>query len=172
MSQLRPYGIQTEDSNYRLHIAFGSGKAYLFATESGLCALRRIEQEPGRYRRFAAKQPGVSYITGIGYRIPWRDIEDCQEIDLPLDMLWAVNCQETDLPQMKGQKAMAIALEMDKRGWLSSSEIREAMDYPTQIRGVDLLSRSGLRIQVKCDFRAATLGLALQTAEANPLNRH
>lgn len=171
-SDLVPYGIEDEESDYRLHVSFGCGKAYLFSTREGRKALRKAKDEPDTFRRFAAKQPGANFTTGVGYRIPWQAIEGCQEMELPLEMLWAVNCQTTDPPDMKGRKAMAIAWELYAQGLLSMAPIAEVSGQDMQIRGVDLVSSSGLRIQVKCDFWGGRSGLAIQTHEANPFRRY
>lgn len=171
-SGLIPYGIENEESNYRLHVSFGCGKAYIFSTESGRKALRKAKDEPGIIRRFTAKQPGANFITGAGCRISWQVIEGCQEIELPLEMLWAVNCQVTDPPSMKGQKAMAIAWKLHTQGLLSISPMTEVSDQNMQIQGIDLVTSSGLKIQVKCDFWGGRNGLAIQTHETNLFRRY
>lgn len=166
-SVLVRHGIQTELSDYRLHISFAYAKAYFFPTEAG-----RIALEAGLGEPFKATQPGVNIITGTGRRVMWTDIEDCHEI--PFSPIWLarVQCKTNDSPSSKGQKAVKIArwLLLDGAVPLPIT-ITEVTDKEIQIRGMDLMVTARVRIQVKCDYWAKKFGLALQTHECNPLRR-
>lgn len=167
-TNLVEHGIQTEESDYRIHVSFAVGKAYIFPTSAGRAA---IEAELGR--PFEASQPGVDIVTGIGRKVPWREIRDCEEIDIPIHWLEKVDCKRKDGPSAKGRKAVKIArwLLMDGRVPipLASKEI-EAKQI--QIKGKDLIVTSEWAIEVKCDYWGGRYGLALQTHECNPLQRY
>jgi len=172
MSQTNPqlveYGIRTEQSDYRIHVSFCNGKAYAFPTENGRKAIN-----PDKHKEFQAGQPGVSYITGIGYKVPWTDIDDCQEIGVPDDVLRHASFQKEAPTTEKGQKAMIVACELLQRGMVQMP-MRACVitEKDLQIRGQDLIVTSRLVIQVKCDYWAGLYGLSMQTAERNPLGRH
>ena len=167
--QLVAHGIQNDESDFRIHIGFAHGKAYLFPTGAG----RRVLQNGKAYKEFQASQPGVKIVTGVGYKVPWVDVENCQEIDIPQDLLETVQCKRTDLPQDKGRKALAVARGLLKRGLIPLPLLsREIDDKDSQIKGKDLIVTSQSSIQVKCDFWCAQYGLSMQTAECNPLRRY
>lgn len=168
-SLLVEHGIQTEESDYRLHISFAYAKAYFFPTEAGRNAV-----EAGLGKPFRASQPGVEIITGTGSRVMWTDITGCHEIDFPATWLKAVECKQKDTPSEKGRKAVLIARWLLRTGRvpLPPLTIREVEDKDIQIRGTDLIVALRVNIQVKCDYFAKRLGLALQTHECNPFGSH
>jgi hypothetical protein len=167
-TNLIEYGIQTEESDYRIHVSFAVGKAYLFPTASGKLA---IEQELGQ--PFEASQPGVSIITGVGRKVPWQEIKDCQEISIPHSWLKKINCQKRDGPSVKGKKAVTIAKSLLLRGYIPLPiATREIKEKDIQVTGRDLIVTSQWSIEVKCDYWGGKYGLALQTHECNPFGRH
>lgn len=164
------HGIQTEESDFRLHVGFASGRAYLFPTESG----QKVIKRPGHgYSTFRAKQPGVDIVTGIGYKVPHKDVDGCEEIVIPQEVLSLAPVAKTDGPGEKGRAAMMVARTLLKRGLVPLPLLpREVTDADMQIRGADIIVTCRLRIQVKCDWWATQYGLSLQTAECNPLGIH
>lgn len=163
------HGIAEDESDYRLHVSFAFGKAYLFPTPAGQAVL-----ENGKtYPEFRAKQPGVNFVTGRGYKVPWQDIPDCQELLIPPDVLGQVQCRKSDGPSAKGRKAVTVAQEMLKQGLVPLPTAgREIHDHDMQLRGKDIIVTYHLSLQIKCDWWAAKYGLALQTMECNPLRRY
>jgi len=166
-TKLLKHGIQTEDSDFRIHVSFGTGKAYLFRTSDGRQALER-----GLGKPFRASQPGVDFVTGVGRKIPWESINGCIEIDIPQHWLDEVNCLRDDMPSEKGIKAVTIARWLLMKGKvplpLATQYIEEKH---IQIQGRDLIVTSTWAIEVKCDYWGGQNGLALQTHECNPLRR-
>jgi hypothetical protein len=167
-TQLVEHGIQTEDSDYRIHVCFSGGVAYLFPTQAGREA---VEAELGH--PFAASQRGVNFVTGKGRRIPANLIEECKEIEIPAHWLAKVDCRTDDNPAQKGKKAVTIAKWLLMRGKvpipISTKDITEKQ---LQIKGKDLIVTSEWAIEVKCDYFGAEKGLALQTHECNPFGIH
>ena len=162
---LIPYGIQTDESDYRFHISFGAGCAYFFPTESGRRAV-----EDGRGKPFVASQPGVNVVTGRGRKVPWQQIDGCQEIDIPDSWMKKIDCRKTDTPTQKGKKAVKIARGLLLKGRVAlPASSREITEKQMQIRGKDLIITSEFSIEVKCDFWGGVYGLTLQTHECNPL---
>ncbi len=164
------HGIAEDESDFRLHIGFGDGKAYLFPTTAGAEAL---QGDVSRHKPFHAMQPGVTMITGQGYKVPQSKIAGCQEVIIPPDLLARIACSCEDDPAVKGKKAVSLAVELLERGLiplpLMASEIKQR---DMQIRGRDLVITFRVSIQVKCDFWCARNGIALQTHECNPLGKH
>lgn len=168
-STLVKHGIDEDESDYRLHIGFASGKAYLFPTASGRDVLRGNPQ----YETFKVSQPGVGVATGAGYKVPWKNITGCQELLIPPDALAEVCFSRDDNPSAKGQKAITVAKELLRRGLIPLPLLaREIQEHDMQVRGKDLIVTSRLTLQVKCDYWCSQYGISLQTHECNPLRRH
>jgi hypothetical protein len=166
--RLIEYGIQTEESDYRLHIAFAHARAYFFPTGSGKRAIAQ-----GLGKPFMASQPGVSFTTGVGRKVQWQEIEDCIEIQFPPTWLADVRCKRTDSTSEKGRKAIIIAKKIILNGMLSIPlQSREITEKQIQVKGKDLIVTGQASIEVKCDYFAAKNGICLQTAECNPLGRY
>lgn len=162
------HGIQNDESNYRIHVSFGVGKAYFFPTESGKMA---VEKEIGEV--FEASQPGTKLITGKGRKVPWVQIEGCSEIDIPQSWIDKIDCQWSDGPGEKGKKAVTIAKALLTTGRVPMPvSTREVNEKDIQIRGLDLIVTSKLDIQVKCDWWGGRTGIRLQTHECNPFGIH
>jgi len=181
------YGIAEDESDYRIHVGLGGGRVYVFATRAGQEALRSGR----RYTPFAASQDGVDYVTGLGRRVPWRDVDGCVQIMMPRDLMMDIRCTKRDSPNVKGREAVRIVLAMFERGILElppveisnhHSESPPEQNDPApdngkahkvhhrglQLKGIDLITDSGLSAQVKCDWNCTRKGLALQTHEINP----
>lgn len=164
------HGIAEDESDYRLHVGIASGKVYIFPTEAGVAVLDNGKQ----YHQFSVSQPDVKVVTGKGYKVPWQDIDGCQELDIPADLMEILRkINKTTSPSKKGRAAVWTAKEMLKRGLVPVAlSTREITEHDMQVRGKDLIITSRLSIQVKCDWWATRYGLALQTHECNPLGRY
>ena len=173
--KLVEYGIQTEKSDYRIHVCFKTTAVYFFKTAE---AVRWLEANSQRYKLTKAYQPGVSSHTALGYLVPPFDIPGCRLIGFPLDRLHVVNCQRSDSPSIKGQKAVAISQTLFERGIVPIPMKVTLVDAKNeQIKGIDVMAHTSINVQVKCDFDGgeglwASGYLYLQTAERNPLGRH
>lgn len=165
--ELFTWGIQTEESDYRLHVSFATRTAYLFPTPAGLEAIAAKD----RVLRFVHQRDPPFRVTAAGYRIPWREIEGCLELAIPEDILAEVDCRKDDKPDVKGEKAERAANLMLARGLVPfPQQVEEVGDLDAQIRGQDLVATQEKPpvIQVKCDYSGGRFGLFLQTMEANP----
>lgn len=177
------YGIQTEESDYRVHIGFAAAMAYAFPTEAGCEAVKWCELigKPPNY----AKDPCVTDHRGPtarGYRISPDQIYALQAIRIPPAILALDRCRCSlhDTTSKKGQAAVAVARAMIGRGLIRFPAITtEIRDYDLQLVGQDILVTSEIRIQIKCDFMAGFVyrngtvgGLYLQTHERNPLKQY
>lgn len=166
---LAEYGVHTEDSDYRLHVCFQEGAAYIFKTQSGVDAI-----ETGRYILKPSYQKGVVGATGLGYLVPPLDIDGCQRIVIPQDIMDEVNCSKLDDPSERGRKAVLVAQRVMQRGLVFMPiNIVDVDDKNMQIRGVDAKIQSDLKFQIKCDYNGGrrprgTGNLYLQVAERNP----
>lgn len=171
---LHPYGIQNDESDYRIHVSFGMMAVYVFPTQNG-----RYAAEFGNGKPFEATQPGVSGITGKGVKVPWKDIMGCREIKIPQDTYqecfpeYSASPKKEDDPSSKGRAAVFLAMEMLARGQITlPTVVNEIAREDMQLKGTDLVVTQAAKIQVKCDWWGGKWGLALQTAERNPLARH
>lgn len=166
------YGIQTEASDYRLHVCFCTGLLYLFPRFS---ALEMIESD--LYPKAFARQPGVDYATGQGYLLPCDPLvfPDLVEIEIPTDIMQEVDCRLEDSLVVRGQKAERVVRMMFERKLVQTHLDLNlgSTNQKAQIEGIDFITRS-LKHQVKCDFkggpreRGGTGNLFIQTAELNP----
>lgn len=168
-ADMMDYGIRRERSDYRLHICFLEGYAYLYRTEYGIEAI-----DNGKYKELHARQDGVDGITARGYNVPPEDIRACRRIEIPRKWLDVVACCDSDPLVEKKRKAEKIAEAMFRHGRLPvRMTTRVLTDVDAQIAGGDLEITCKHTIQVKCDFRGGTppefFGLFIQTHERNPL---
>lgn len=176
MSPLYEYGILDDKSDYRIHVGFNIRHIYVFPTKN---AAELIKQNPGKYRIRYATQPGaLGSATGSGWPVPWRDIEDCVEVKIPIQ-LWLQNqLLDNDNTSTKGQKAIAVCMSMLQQGLVPIPLVPVCVsDLEMQVEGKDLLVvRSEVSIQVKCDAKCGgdkwnwpkwTGNLFLQKGERN-----
>ena len=167
-TKLVAYGIAQDESDYRIHVSFGTGKIFFFPTASALDAV----QNGASYQTIRASQPGTQIITGVCKSVPPGDVRGCLEVAIPLDLTLEIPVRKSDFPQVKGKWAMTVARAMLKRGLIPIPLIgREIQDKDIQIAGKDLVITTTVSIQVKCDWWAGRYGLAIQTHECNPLKR-
>lgn len=165
------FGILNEESDYRVHICFKEGCAYLFRTESG----RRACQS-GLFKKRQAFQQGVAGATAVGYIVPPTQIEGCKRVQVPTAIIQDVKCVETDSTSAKGNKAVECVKRMFLLGLLPISiDTKFIEEKDLQIKGVDIVVIAKTKIEVKCDFNGGLKGtgnLFLQIAERNPLKAY
>ena len=176
MSPLYEYGILDDKSDYRIHVGFNIKRVYVFPTKN---AAELIRENNNRYKVGYATQPGaLGSITGSGWLVPWRDIEGCKEVKIPIPVWLRNQPLSNDNTSIKGQKAITVCMEMLQRGLIPISLTPICVsDLEMQIEGKDLLViRSEMSVQVKCDAKCGgdsrnwphwTGNLFLQKGERN-----
>jgi hypothetical protein len=166
--RLHDYGIQTEDSDIRCHVAPGTRSIFVFRTATVLSLLN------GRHTEALAGQAGVSYPTGKGYLVSWRQVPDIRRIQWN-SFPWWDRFKRDQTTSEKGAHAVWVCTELMRLGrfplWVEAKESERAQ---VQLKGTDIVLWGRWKIQVKCDFYAGdgvsgTGNLFIQTAELNPL---
>lgn len=165
-TRLYPHGIQKEESEFRLHIGIEVvPKAFLFQTKS---AIRQFNSEP---------YSSIVLPTAIGYLIPWKHIDGCQDIRIPPELIEKYDFRESDGLAEKGEKAEGVGAEMvnqqlfDFEKYTCPSPVIESVtNRDDQIKGIDLRLKPIDRcFEIKCDWPATRTGnLFIQTHERNP----
>jgi len=179
-SCLKEYGIQTEDSDYRVHVSFDTHSVFMFPTEAGRRAVADYENK--HIKPDLATDPAVrdGRPTARGFKVFWKHIDDCQRIPIPDHIFHKYGCLLQDRTSVKGTAASQIAMEMVVAGLIRLPMIAsEVTDLGAQMRGQDMIvTRGGASIQIKCDWFAgheypdgSIRGLYLQTHERNPLKQ-
>lgn len=170
-TKLVPYGIQNEESDYRIHVCPLVKCIYIFATDEGRRAARNKI-----FRKVPVYTGAIK--TAEGKLVPPAYIEGCSCVHIPEGWWEDVSIKEEDTTTVKGEKAVSIAARALKAGKLPiPAPTKEVVDEDLQIDGVDIVIPQGLRFQVKCDYRGGssdlggTGNLFLQTAECNPLQQ-
>jgi len=172
--KLVEYGIQTDQSDMRVHVCVKAKRVYYFRTADGPKAI-----DPAQHRKVPARQPGVSGVTALGYLVPPEAIKGCQWAAIP--DAWLKHSKLKIEPGMstaeKGDRATLIVFGLVKTGRIpllsDGSKIEQNIGSTLQITGVDL--RVTVDIQVKCDMNGGhkdaggSGNLFLQTHESNPL---
>lgn len=181
-TSLVDYGIQTEESDLRVHVCVNAARAYVYPTRYGIEAIRS-----GKYPLKGAAQPGVNYDTAAGYLVPPHEIYGC----LPVRIEWALQ-QVGDFSYSlstseKGNKAVQVVSLLLSKGFFPMWAAPDVVnDLDLQFKGTDILVRQTVRIQVKCDYEGGaprrlpwgpkgtnvTGNLYLQVAESNPLRHY
>lgn len=187
-SRLIEYGIQNEESDFRFHVSFFTGTAYRFPTKIGRQIVNDCIDGLLNYERFESSQPGTNQITGVGYKVPHEDIEECVEIPIPHNFLreadfdpdW-IYVEGGSLPppnfynrstSEKGRAAEKITellLENQLVPLPLESKFIEQKDIQQQ--GKDFFIKAKIWIEAKCDAWGGRTGLRLQTHELNPFKR-
>lgn len=166
------YGIQTEDSDYRAHVAYGVQRVYVFPTKSGLAAIRTHS-----YTELPVKTRDI--VTAKGYAVPISHIDGLSEVLIPLDLHQQVRIEKFMPTGEQGKLAAIIVAGMMKRSLIPLPVlVNFADDHALQVRGTDIIVNSHLHIQVKLDFRGGdrryggTGNLFIQVAECNPFRQY
>jgi hypothetical protein len=174
--ELVDYGIQTEESQIRVHVCPLAERVYVYPTECGVKAVKS-----GLYRKSPGYQDGVQVPTAMGYVVPPDEIEKCIGISFRPSVWRALQFSEDDTLTEKGRKAVHLIMEMLREGLFPIGALgQEITAKDVQIKGTDIIIKAGaiaqrdLIIQVKCDYRGGpkelggTGNLFLQVAECNP----
>ena len=166
------YGIKTENSDIRCHVAPGTRCIFVFRTQAALGL------PLSRYQLRDAFQTGVNGRTAQGYVVPWRDVPDIRRVRW-VKVPWWERFNQKQTTSEKGKHAVWVVSELLQQGriplWVLSPYESEQTEL--QIKGTDLLLWARWRIQVKCDWLAGDVedggsgNLFLQVAERNPLRR-
>jgi hypothetical protein len=166
------HGIFEDESDWRVHVAFGAGVLYLFPTRSARRAL-----EATWLREREATQPGARGPTAAGFAVPWQTIDGIVELKIPDSILadhWVEHCEPVE---KKGRAAVEVVKEMLRSGRLrlpTRMEHEEIDAWEMQVRGFDLILKRTITLQIKCDYyagRGGTGNLYLQTRERNPFGK-
>lgn len=165
-NDLVEYGIHTENSDIRAHVAVNAGRVYVFWTKFGVEVCKT-----GKYKLKEAYQPGVSYPTARGYLVPWYDIPGIVPIGAR-SIIEQQRFDENESTSVKGEKASRVVEWLLRAGWFPLPALPIVSDdIQIQRSGIDLIVRGSWRIQVKCDYRGGEGGtgnLFLQIEERNP----
>ena len=178
-TRLVEYGIQNEKSDYRAHVSVIAKRVYFFPTQIALDAVIGNRDQDGNYlyRKVPVNTNGI--VTAEGFLVPPRDIDECQNVEIPEDIFEMAEFRQFDTTSEKGRKALVVVKEMLKRQLLEMSlDVKEISDEDMQVSGADILVQLQARIQVKCDWNCGerkfggTGNLFLQVAECNPWGQH
>lgn len=171
---LYPYGIQTEQSDIRAHVAVLARRILVFQTTE---MLKLIEQK--FYRNTFAFQDGINQPTAQGYLVSIKDIPDLRILNFQSYDWDSFPTRMADTSS-KGKAAVVVVCELLRLGrfplWI---EAEEETDSAFQIKGTDIIITTKKLIQVKCDYCAGEKSWAsgcsgnlfIQTAESNPFKR-
>jgi len=171
---LFPYGIQTEQSDIRAHVAVLARRILVFRTTE---MLRAIEEK--KFPSSLAFQLGINQPTAQGYLVPIKAVPDIRILNFQ-SYHWDSFPPQTADTSSRGKAAVEVVCELLKRGrfplWIEAGETE---DKTIQINGTDIIVTANKRIQVKCDYCAGekiwaagcTGNLFIQTAEINPFKR-
>jgi len=171
--RLVEYGIQTEQSDFRIHVCFLEGAVYLFETRAAKQAC-----DTGLYPKRPAYQTGVNGATAMGYLVPPIAIRGCRRIPVPAEILAEFPCSVREPTSARGHKAMQVAQSMMHRGLITLPVAPSVIEgKENQIAGKDIQANGKHDVQVKCDYAggqrpAGTGNLYLQYSERNPLGLH
>lgn len=155
------YGIETEQSDFRVHCCVKAKEAWFFPIHSGVLAMYGCEY--------------VSAKTFEGYKVPLQRIAGAKLLKTE-GVWWDVfgKDQYFEETSSKGSKAVELvknilyhrSFPFYPDGWLEANEI-------DQIKGADLIIFGDRKIQVKCDWLGGSRmgggsgNLFLQTKECN-----
>jgi len=170
--KLIKYGIEDEESDYRIHICYLEGYGYLFARENAIWQIKHFGYD--YVPVFSLLKDGSRCISAKGYKVPPMDIDKCQRIKIPDNISEKNHIWLKDSTTVKGMQAEKIARSMYERGLIIvRTDLNEA-NVSEQIKGKDFISRS-YALQVKCDYKGGLDGtgfLYIQVEECNPYNAH
>jgi len=173
------YGIQTETSDYHVHIAYLSQHAYIFPTKVGIALVMQKGHNQSK-DVFMNASDGRKLKTAKGFPVGVGEFSEMQEVLIPSDVHQKNQIHFKMSTTMKGQIAVKITLEMLKRHLINLPlDVNEINDKTLQIQGSDIIVKMNTRLQVKCDFQGGskkynkfcTGNLFLQTHECNPFRK-
>lgn len=172
-TKLVSYGIHNEGSDIRAHVCVNARVVYVYPTSDGLDVI-----SAGTYKPLPVYTGNIQ--TATGYAVPPSNIKRC--LPVGVKSLFAKHpIAFTDSTKVKGDKAVAIVLDMLKIGYFPFFvATEEVTDKMLQISGTDIYVNAKMKIQVKCDYEGGepkregvkgervTGNLFLQIAECNP----
>lgn len=172
MNHLYKYGIEEEKSDIRAHVCLPGRCVTVYRTADMVSLLARKA-----YPTAFAKQPGVDFATGFGWKVPIADIEPKYILTSPI-YRWDQWDHDAMGPGAKGDMAVACV-----RDFIVSNKFPLWVcgvvnsDKELDIKGTDIVVSANRRIQVKYDWRACskashpmgTGNLFIQSHECNPL---
>lgn len=173
--ELFDYGIQTEKSDIRAHVAVAAHRIIVFRTP---LVLRLIQS--GKYPSATATQPGAIGPTANGYKLPVGDIPDLRELRFE-SYNWNAFPDHSASTSDKGKGAVDVVCKLLRRGrfplWIEADEDDR---HSIQILGTDIVVFAKQKIQVKCDWFAGRKewnsrcsgNVYIQISEKNPLKRY
>ena len=109
--ELVDYGIQNDESQFRVHICFNARNVYVYPTQE---AKNFLEENKESYRCVPAYQPGYKKPTAMGYLVPINDIPFCDEIEMPSEVLWVNEIKEGDTIEAKLDNLCSIKVYVKK----------------------------------------------------------
>jgi len=177
--KLVDYGIQNEESDYRVHVCGIYNVCYVFQTKR-----MSIFVEKNVYPTRSAYIGKTE--TAIGHIVPITDAIDRGVVvakTIPMS-IW-VKCPKTKDGEtsIKGIWAVGIAKKAIEKGIITFGNIEshEVISKVEQVKGKDLLIvNNKINVQVKCDLRAClktqdpygTNNLFIQIKECNPTKQY
>jgi len=165
------YGILQEKSDLRAHVSVVGECVYVFQTSSAVRAIK------SHHYHEAPAYTG-SILTAMGLLVPPFDIDGLRVVDIPADVVAAVDFNKADNTTSKGNKAVEVVRVLLNRGLFPMNAAPEIVeDKQMQISGLDILVKMEVKIQVKCDWKCGVSdgcsgNLYLQIAESNPYKQH
>jgi hypothetical protein len=163
------YGIQTEKSDIRIHVCPTVRRVYVYETKEAVGQIGRK-----RYRTGQAYTGSI--VTGVGYLVPPSEIPKCLSLTAPGN--WWVVFKKNMTTTEKGNLAVRMVKTMLKKKMIPMPlSVAEITDEDLQIDGIDIIVKTSIRIQVKCDFDGGdkqlggTGNLFLQIQECNPYSQ-
>lgn len=176
-TNLIKYGIEEEQSNYRIHVCGIFNIAYSFNSESMIDFINA--------NNFSSRDVySYGVVTAKGFLVPLKksiQVGIVKEHILP-SYIWS-NCPDSS-ERNKGIWAVGVArksIENNIVTFESSIKTQEIHTLVEQINGKDILVvNNKISVQVKCDLRACfknhhqkgTGNLFIQTHECNPTKQY
>jgi hypothetical protein len=168
-TELVAYGILEEKSDLRAHVGVVTRQVYVFPTPRMIELLGR---DPDCYPERPVETNGI--VTAKGKLVPVKDVPLLRTVNLPARIMDQAEFAETDSTSAKGTKAVRIVQWLLRNGYFPVRfRGEEVADFDMQVNGFDIIVRSKLHIQVKCDWKAGprpkgTGNIFIQTHECNP----
>ncbi len=180
-TKLIDYGIQTETSDYRVHVGYSSQHIFVFPTKIGKSLYAEIitSQRLQLKRIPSFDRYGNRIVTATGYAVPISDFNKLQEILIPVDIYHKYHIlYKGESTTASGQKAVCIVKEMLlKHLIVLPIEVHDVTEKTLQIEGNDIIVKMNLRLQIKSDYLAGRRehggkgNIFLQDKECNPFRR-
>lgn len=167
------HGIQTEQSDLRVHVCPNAGKVYVFPTK---LVVEHIKQARYTAKSVYTVVNGKKVCTAKGYVVPVENIPGIRAVGAAT-IISGAGFREDDSTSEKGNKAVFVVENLIRVGHFPLATQPEFVrDATIQKSGTDLIVSATHRLEVKCDYNGGspktagvTGNLFLQFAECNPL---